>query len=204
MPETAGFPDCRRGLGLCLVVIAAVAGAVAAQPAQETVVARAFVPSPARRVGEVRLLRRGMEQVVQTLRYTTLLQRVVREIMAKEEANWLPETAGRPDAVKYLETLQAAEKAIPRPRAGAPGTDRMRRLLIEFRRGAEGGTVLFATLDTQGPRSDLRVRVGDRLAQIDVSRRYAERNMSLIAADAFGVSLAEVDRLWAGTVSADP
>jgi hypothetical protein len=198
MAQAGTCPDRLRTIGLCLVAIVPLATAVVAQPAQESVVARAFVPSPARRVGEVRLLRRGTEQVVQTLLYTTLLQRVVLEIAAKEEANWPPESAGRPDAVSYLETLRAAEQAIPRPRAGAPGADRTRRLLIEFRSGADGGTVLFATFEAEGPRSDLRVRAGERLGQIDVSRHYAERNMGLIAADAFGVPLSEVDRLWGG------
>jgi len=170
-----------------------------AQSAAETVVTRVFVPSATQRVGEVRLLWRDDVPVVQTLLYTKLLERVVREITAKEEANWPGSLAGRADAERYLEALRAAEEAIPRVRAGGPKVDRQRRMLIEFYVDGSKGVVTFATFQAEGERDDIRVGACQRLAQIEVSKAYAERNMKLIAADAFGVPAADVEGLWRRT-----
>ena len=69
---------------------------------------RAFVPDPAQRVGEVRILRRGDATVVETLLYTKVLSRVVGEIRKKELANW----PGSADVAAYLEALSQVQKTV--------------------------------------------------------------------------------------------
>ena len=166
---------------------------------EEVIVARTFVPSPSRRVGEVRLVRLGEERLVRTLLYTKLLERVVREIVSKEQKNWPAPIDGHGDAERYIETIRAAEAAIPKPRGSGPNIDRTRRLLIEFRVDDDKGTVSFATFAASGPREDLQVTSRESLASIEVTAAYARRNMDLIAADAFGVAEPEVPDLWKGT-----
>ncbi len=163
----------------------------------ETVVTREFVPSSERRVGEVRLLRRNGERVVQTLLYTKLLDRVVREIASKEAKNWPKPITGHDDAQRYLEGLRAAEEALPKPDEGSPDVDRQRRLLIEFRREGDVGIIDFATFELEGERDDLRVVDRKPIQRIEVSAAYAQRNMDLIAADAFDVPEQKVVKLWA-------
>lgn len=190
----------RIALGLMLLSAACPVRAddATATPAVvETVVTREFVPSSERRVGEVRLLRRGGERVVQTLLYTKLLDRVVREIASKEAKNWPKPIQGHDDAQRYLEALRAAEEVLPKPSEGGPDVDRQRRLLIEFHCEGDRGIVDFATFELEGARDELRVVDRKPIQRIEVSAAYAQRNMDLIAADAFDLPEQKVANLWA-------
>ncbi len=80
--------------------------------AHDRILRRSFVPSEEQKVGELRLIRRGDSDVVQTLLYTKVLKRVVAEIRKKELASWPADQPGHEDAIRYVETI-----------AGGPGAD---------------------------------------------------------------------------------
>lgn len=156
-------------------------------PSEDEVVARSFVPSPERRVGEVRLIRRSDANVVQTLLYTKVLRRVVGEIREKELANW-PEGPGREDALAYAGALAAAQKRIwGRLVAEGPPRDRRQKLWIEFVLTPVDARVAIGAFEMDEPAGEVRVRSRETLAVLEPSRDYVARNMLLIAADAFRV-----------------
>jgi hypothetical protein len=153
--------------------------------AADEVVARSYVPSPERRVGEVRLIRRGDANVVQTLLYTKLLRRVVGEIRQKELDNW-PEGPGRADALGYIEALAAAQKQVwGRLLASEPVRDRRQKLWIEFVLTPDASLVAIGSFEMDESDGELRVLRRELLARLEPSRDYVLRNMRLIAADAF-------------------
>jgi hypothetical protein len=155
---------------------------------QDQRVGRAFVPSPDQRVGEVRLLRRGEADVVQTLLYTKILKRVVGEIRDKEMANWPDGVEGHADAERYAQALAQAQKEIwDRIPASARGTDRQQKLLIEFVLSADAAAVLLAEYEMKEVGGDVQVTARRPLALLDLSRSYIQRNMQLIVADSFRV-----------------
>ena len=127
-----------RRLSLVLILCAAAARADRVVPArlapwldasQDQLVRRAYVPSPERRVGEVRILRRGDATVVQTLLYSKVLSQVVAEIRKKELANW----PGNADVADYLDALTRVQKTIwSRLPADQRVADRRQKLWVEF------------------------------------------------------------------------
>lgn len=155
-------------------------------PAGETVEAATAVPSPAQRVGEVRLLRRGATSVVQTVLDTNLLPRVVAEIARKEQANWPSGRPGHDDAVRYV---AAVEQVAEQLRAQRPKDARRKRqrlhLLIEFAQADTQSAVAISGWQ----RDDAGVvRRSGPLIVLEPSRDYVRANMRLIADDAFGRS----------------
>jgi hypothetical protein len=164
----------------------------------DRVVARAFVPSEAQRVGEVRLVRRGDADVVETLLYTKVLSRVVGEIRKKELANWPADRPGHADALRYIDALEDARRAIwnamPQP---TPGSDRRQKMWIDFVLAGDAAGVALGRcgLDESGP----MVRSTNRqtLAVLLLDREYVQRNMRLIAADSFSVEGPALDALLA-------
>jgi hypothetical protein len=153
--------------------------------AVDEVVARSYVPSPERRVGEVRLLRRGDANVVQTLLYTKLLRRVVGEIRQKELENW-PEGPGRADALRYVEALSAVQQQLwGRLLASEPLRDRRQKLWIEFVLTPDTSLVSIGAFEMDEVGGEVRVRRREALAVLEPSRAYVLRNMRLIAADSF-------------------
>jgi hypothetical protein len=143
---------------------------------------RAYVPSPARRAGEVRLLRRGDASVVQTLLYSKLLRRVIGEIRKKELANW----PGSPDAAAYLAALSQAQQTIwrrlPKDRH-LP--DRRQKLWIEFILAPDAAVVGIGAFEMDEKDGEVLVVRREPLAVLEPSREYVRRNQRLIAADAF-------------------
>ncbi len=158
----------------------------------EQVIRRAFVPSAEHKVGEVRLLRRGGTDVVQTLLSTKILRRVVGEIRYKELGNWPEGTEGHGDAVQYVEALARAQEDIwarlPKFQRGA---DPRQHLMIELALSPSSGAVLLAEFDTD-EEGDLRVDARRPLAVLELSRTYLHRNMQLIVADSFKLSEQEL------------
>jgi hypothetical protein len=153
----------------------------------DQVIARGFVPSEAQKVGEVRLVRRGDCDVVETLLYTKVLSRVVSEIRKKELANW-PAGTGHDDALRYADALEAVRKQIwdrmPRDEQLA---DRRQKLWIDFVLGERVALVAIGTFEMDGTGDAVTVRSREPLALLEPSRAYVRRNMRLIAADSFHV-----------------
>jgi hypothetical protein len=157
------------------------------EAAADEVLARSYVPSPERRVGEVRLIRRGDANVVQTLLYTKVLRRVVAEIRAKELDNW-PEGPGHADALRYVEALSAVQKQIwGRLLATEPARDRRQKLWIEFVLTPAASRASIGAFEMDETDAELLVVRREPLALLELSRDYVLRNMRLIAADAFHV-----------------
>jgi hypothetical protein len=142
--------------------------------------ARAYVPSPARRVGEVRILRRGEATVVQTLLYSKVLRRVVGEIRKKELANW----ADHPDCAAYLEALSRAQQTIwrrmPKDR---DLSDRRQKMWIEFVLAPDAALIGIGAFEMAEDDGEVRVVRRETLAVLEPSREYVSRNQRLIAAD---------------------
>jgi len=155
--------------------------------AADEVVARSSVPSPEQRVGEVRLIRRGDANVVQTLLVTKLLSRVVAEIRRKELRNW-PEGPGHEDALRYVDALAAVQQQLwGRLRAAEPVRDRRQKLWIEFVLAPRASLVAIGAFEMEEPGGELRVLRREPLVVLEPSRDYVLRNMRLIAADSFHV-----------------
>lgn len=161
----------------------------------DEVVARSPVPSRERPVGEVRLLRRGDANVVQTLLYTKVLSRVVGEIRRKELANW-PDDPGRADALRYVEALAAAQQRLFRELAArGPAADRRQKLWIEFLVAPGTALVAIGGFEMEARDGELRIVERKPIAVLEPSRDYVLRNMRLIAADSFHVEGAALDAL---------
>jgi hypothetical protein len=190
----------RRVVASLLLWFVATAGAVAdpvvpaklaplLDSAADHVVARAFVPSPEDKVGEVRRIRRGDADVVQTLLYSKILARVVAEIRKKELANWPEGSPGHHDALRYAAMLGRVRKQIwnriPRDEVGA---DRRQKMGIEFVRTGDAAVVVVGAITIVENDGEVRVARFEPMAFFEPSRHYVERNMQLIEADAFGAT----------------
>lgn len=188
----------RRGVVLALLVVApALADPLPPLLAAgaETVVATTPVPSPARRVGEVRLLRRDRVAVVQTVLDTALLPRVIAEIRTKEEANWPPGRPGHDDAVRYVTALEETGAALRRRQPKDPRRAHRRlHLLIEFALSDRQAAVAVSGWERDDAGGLRRV---EPLVALPLSRDYVRANMRLIAADSFHVEGAALDALLA-------
>ena len=151
---------------------------------QDQLVRRTYVPSPERRVGEVRILRRGEATVVQTLLYSKLLSRVVGEIRKKEHANW----PGSPDAAAYLEALAKVQQTIwSRLPSNQRVADRRQKLWIDFVLAPGVALIGIGAFEMEEKDGEVRVVSLEPLVVLEPSRAYVERNQRLIAADSFQV-----------------
>jgi len=172
-------------------------GAVWLDPGSDLVLARSAVPSPERRVGEVRLIRRGEADVVQTLLYTKVLRRVVGEIRRKELSNW-PEGPGHEDALHYVDVLAAVQQRIwARLSASKAVRDRRQKMWIEFVLAPGAALVACGAFEMDEPAGEVRVLRRETLMVLEPSPDYVRRNMRLIAADAFHAEGAALDELLA-------
>jgi len=163
--------------------------------AADEVVARSTVPSPEQRVGEVRLIRRGDANVVQTLLVTKVLSRVVGEIRQKELLNW-PEGPGHEDALRYVDALAVVQKQLwGRLLAAEPARDRRQKIWIEFVLAPRASLIAIGAFEMEEPGGEVHVLRREPLAVLEPSRDYVLRNMRLIAADAFHVEGDALDSL---------
>ena len=166
-------------------------------PRAVQVMARSYVPEAEKPVGEVRLIRRGDANVVQTLLYTKVLSRVVAEIRKKELANW-PDDPGRSEALRYVEALAAAQKRIFGELAPKPfGGDRRQKLWIEFLVAPGAALVAIGRFELETGGGEVRVSSRELLAVLEPARDYVARNMRLIAADSFRVEGPQLEALLA-------
>ena len=166
--------------------------------AADRVLERTYVPTPADKVGEVRLIRRGDADLVQTLLYSKILARVVAEIRKKELANWPEGQPGHEDALRYVGALANVQKQIwnrmPRDEIG---TDRRQKMGIEFVLTKNAALVSVGALTMTEEDGEVRVVMIEPIESFEPSRDYAQRNMRLIAADSFHVEGPALDALLA-------
>ena len=157
----------------------------------DELVRQTFVPSQEEKVGEVRLLRRGQYEVVQTLLYTKVLARVVAEIRKKELAGW-PDGPGHDESLRYVEALESVRRTIwNRMPRDSKTADRRQKLWIEFVLAERTAAVAIGAFEMEDGIDDagggVRVRAREPLVVLEPSRAYVHRNMRLIAADSFHV-----------------
>ena len=158
-------------------------------------VARTDVPDAMRKVGEVRLVRRGVAVVVQTLLATKVLPRVVAEIGKKEAGNWPPGAAGREDMERYVAAIERAAGALRAARDERQDGDRRVRMVIELVATPEVAGLMVGTFGGTEVDGTLQPTERRPLETMALRKTYVFRNMRLILADAFHVPEGEVDRL---------
>lgn len=193
---------------LLLLLCCAWAAAASAEPlvpprlaplldaAHDRIVQRSFVPSEEQKVGELRLVRRGAAEVVQTLLYTKVLGRVVGEIRNKELASWPADQPGHADALRYIEAITAVQKQIwdRMPRTEST-RDRRQKMVIEFVLSGSSALIAVGSFEMDETGGEVRVLRREPLVVLEPSRHYAERNMRLIVADSFHVGENELGPL---------
>ena len=159
-----------RRLALLLLACAATAASEPVVPPRlapwldtpnDQLVKKAFVPNPAQRVGEVRILRRGDATVVETLIYSKVPSRVIGEIRKKELANW----PGNADAAAYLEALSQVQKTVESRLPGeGRGTDRRQKIWIDFVLAPEAALIGIGSFESELKNGKLEVASRETLA----------------------------------------
>ncbi len=169
--------------------------------AADQIMESTFVPSAARKVGEVRILRRGEATVVETLLYTKVLARVVGEIRKKELVHW-PDNL---DAAHYLEALTRVQKQIwSRRPMNQRHPDRRQKLWIDFVVAPDAAFVAIGAYEMDETRGEIRVTQRELIELLEPSPEYVRRNLRLITADAFHVDGAALDALLGPLPGPDP
>lgn len=160
--------------------------------ANDRIVERAWVPSAAKKVGEVRIVKRGAATVAETLLYTKVLSRVVGEIRKKELANW----PGSADAARYVAALEQAQKLIwSRLPTNQRLADRRQKLWIDFVSAPGVAFVAIGAFELEEAQGEVRAVRREPLALLDLAPAYVRRNLALITADAFQLDEAGAVRL---------
>lgn len=130
---------------------------------EETIVASTDVPNSLIPQGEIRLLDRGEDVVVQSLIQTRFPGKVRGKIVGSERENW----PGNPDAESYISALEAAFAEYATRKKGTT-------LAIDFVAGSNGTRVDFSFPPDAVWRS------------LPLSDAYVQKNQEYILADAFG------------------
>lgn len=156
-----------------------IALAVGSGSAHAEVLARAWVPNGVVPQGEVRLVSRNGEAVVQTVLHTRFERRVERTISGKEQQNW----DDHADALAYISTLkEAVGEYVRRKAASAEAVA----LVIDYVAGPETARVDFSFSRVRREKNGLRVSSAVVWQGLALSTDYVRRNQELILADAFG------------------
>lgn len=182
-----------------MLVIAALATSV---EGGDEILRRVLVPSPARPQGEVRIVRRDGDAVVQVVLWSRLLRRVGAEIRAKEERNWPDPASPEGEAARrYVAELENAiagtiAAAPPRaPGAAAKGLAPSGKLGLVIELSSDAATFLAA--DVAAGAEGLVPRNARELRRLPLPTSYAERNLRLVVADSFDLSEEDAARALA-------
>ena len=168
----------------------------AAQGASELLIRRVPVPAEPPYQGEVRLLRRGSAQVVQTLFKTKVMNHVIAAIQKKELRAWPQDREGSADSRRYTEELvQAYHTVRIRAKDRQDAGDRHLQLMIEFvNEGERCYVALYApTLAQEGDR--LVPQKKELLKKLPMSPNYVQKNMQLILQDSFKLDAGKAKEL---------
>lgn len=179
-----------KKLLLCLLVLCLLPQFAWGREDAEVIVRRTPVPKEPPHQGEVRVLRRGSAQVVQTLLYSKVMIRVVGAIEGKESSAWPKGREGSDESRRYVAELREAyrvvkERAREKQKAGVK--ERFLQLGIEFvLDGDKSYLALYApTLTQDEERLDITGK--ELLKKLPLSRHYVQKNMQLIVQDSFEV-----------------
>lgn len=183
-------------MSLVAVIFPGPPAAAAGSPA-ETIVLRGAVPSEQRKQGEVRLLLRDGNPVVQTVLYSRLLRRVAGTIAEKEEVQWPDGAPGCEDSRRYVLALADLAGRIREEQRHGSGPEEGRRgMVIEFMLQDGLGKVKIAAVDVAETGSGLAP--GKELLPaklLDLTPGYVWRNMVLILSDSLGLPISEVEAI---------
>ena len=180
------MPSLRNAVLILLCVLAFTARA----QADLMVLARASVPNAALKQGEVRLVQRDGDTIVQTVLHTRFPNLVKKRIAGNEQKNW----ADNPDAASYLAALDdALEQYALRKRA----TEEPVALVIDFVDGLNSDRVDFSFGPVGQDDDGYAVRQAVLWRSLSMSMDYVRRNQEYILADTFRKEAADVlEKLW--------
>lgn len=158
-------------------------------------VASAAVPDAERPHGEVTLLVRAGESVIETFLHSRVLRRVVAEIALKEEAAWPPHSRFAADRARYVRALERAERAVWRKHQRLDERrTHVPKLLIEITVSASAAEVALFELPVAASAERASLARRTLLERLSLAREYVERSFYLIAQDALGIAPADVAR----------
>lgn len=177
----------RRGVEILLLGASAVlAGELPGWRPDEPVERRCCIPSEANRHGEVRVIRRGEAECVQTLLCSPMLARGLKAIRGKEMGNWPEGAPGHADSTNYIALLREAEVIVREEfEQRADKSDLRQRMLIEFVCDEQAAHVAVYAVEIQESNQAWRVTSARLLGQRPLSRAYARRDMDLMIENAF-------------------
>jgi hypothetical protein len=145
----------------------------------DAIVARSTIEARGRTHGEVRLVRRGSDAVVQTLLVTRTLRRAAGRIRDKEEANW-PQGSRELGASRvYVEALGSAVAEILQEES----RERERSLLIEIVASDHSAIVTFANPQNQDGSLGIDLVAAATISRLEMPCAWARRQIELIARD---------------------
>ena len=149
-----------------------------ATAAAPTLVARTRVPNAIIPQGEVRALRSGDTETVQSVLLTRHAKRVQRHIAKQEHASW----GDDPSAMSYLEELDLAIGEYLRRRESDGKT---MALSISFVSTPHTAHVEFAFAHALASRAGLELRSATVWRRLSLPKTYVDKNQEYILADAF-------------------
>jgi hypothetical protein len=176
-----------RFIALAIAIVVASAGA----KEMEKLLRRAWIPSAERPQGEIRLVERSGEPVIEVVLHTRVLRHVVARIREKEMTNWPDGQPGAEARRSYVEAFEESAADVLRAHAPTPGakgqasTSAKVALLIEIGGGESGGFAVFSEPEVIESKDGLEIKKVRRLRQIALPGPYAKRNIELILADNF-------------------
>lgn len=163
---------------------------------RDEIVRKDFVPNKTLTQGEVRLIRRDGAAVMQTVLYSSFMERVVGEIGKKESSLWPPGRDGHEDSAKYIDAVRNARNLIEdRSRKRAGNRDRRRKMLIEFILTDKESIVAICEPDLVEKKGEVRIVSAVPITFLNLSRNYVTGNFYEIAKDALKLSDAEAKTL---------
>jgi hypothetical protein len=162
----------------------------------DRILARAYLPSPERVHGELRLVRRGEALCMQTLIYSNSLRRGVDRIRKKELYHWRAGRPGAEDSARYLAGLDQAKRHVLERFASPRGLeDPRQRLLIEFVLGKGVAEVAFYDVEVEREAAGFAVRDRRPILVLDSSPAYVARAMRIQGDEGFDAPVAELLKL---------
>jgi hypothetical protein len=180
--------------------VSTVDAGIDADVGHDRIVRRTSVPPDGRRHGEVRIVRRDENVVVQTVLHSKVLRRVAGEIARKEASAWPGSVPGSTDSERFVAALREIVDHVrleDTEEADVAG-DRHRDLRIDFFIREGRGRVVLSGAEVVEEGTTLRLVASRPPAEsLDLSADYVGRNMRLIVADSFRTSVEEADRMLA-------
>lgn len=180
-----------KRLLLCLALCLQLPQLASGREGAEVVIQHTPVPKEPPHQGEVRVVRRGSTQVVQTLLYSKVMIRVVGAIERKESSAWPKGEDGSQDSRRYVAELRQAYQTVKqraREKQKAEGKkERFLQLGIEFVLDKDNSYVALYLPALTRDEERLELHGQELLKKLPLSRHYVQKNMQLIVQDSFEV-----------------